>query len=672
MNAPLAQLARLVGDLAREPDGRLLDAFLAGSQPAFRELVTRHGSLVFAVCNRVLRHRQDAEDAFQAVFLVLARRAADVWPRDAVGSWLYGVAYRVALKARSLRTRRQGRERSLEDVPRNPPTGPEPDAAEVIDRVVRRLPEMYRAAVVACDLEGLSRRDAAARLGWKEGTLSGRLARARQLLADRLRKAGLSLPAAGLAATLGTQSPVRAALAESVIDVATGNAAAGVPAPVAALTEGVVPSMFAFKLKALAAAVVMACGLGYGAWAAGPGDGPGAPGGSGASATQPLPAPEKKEQPRPQPVSPAKVSPELQPLQGRWRVSSIVSEGKESVITEKHEYPDAEISGNVLSMPYRDASAGWRQEKTTIAVDNTQRPKTIDLISSGKPVGRGIYEIVAPAQTCQSCHTTEGLGFVPSKLTPMPLCPPGLKAAPRPADVVELRLAIATSGPRPTKFGSNAAGVVEFTLRRVGAEPWDERAQLELERAELEAWLRANERAPGREAERDSVTAKLRVLEAKNREKEARARLEKARAVAVAAQAEADVAEVHLQIAVQQLKDAQERLKAAEKDAARLGDPKKPTTPAKEGEAFTVHIRTLLAAEKVIRVKATGKETVLEGLAYAAEDMAIKPEALSVWVVRDKEVMPIDLAGITQWGDTKTNYVLKPGDQLFVQARVGK
>src|SRR5262245_564044 len=116
MNATLARLTRLAADVAREPDGRLLDAFLRGSQSAFRELVTRHGPLVFAVCNRILRHRQDAEDAFQAAFLVLARRAADVWPRDAVGSWLYGVAYRVALKARALRARRQGREHPLEDV----------------------------------------------------------------------------------------------------------------------------------------------------------------------------------------------------------------------------------------------------------------------------------------------------------------------------------------------------------------------------------------------------------------------------------------------------------------------------------------------------------------------------------------------------------------------------
>ncbi|HVL13664.1 MAG TPA: RNA polymerase sigma factor, partial [Gemmata sp.] len=206
MHATLTRLRRLAADLAPESDGRLLDAYLRGGEGAFRELVRRHGGLVYGVCHRVLRHRQDAEDAFQATFLVLARRAADVWPRDAVASWLHGVAYRVALKARSLRARRQARELPVVDLPRPPRAMPEPDLAEVIDRAVRKLPEVYRAAVVACDLEGLSRRDAAERLGWKEGTLSGRLARARQLLADRLRKVGLSLPAGGVAAALGSDT----------------------------------------------------------------------------------------------------------------------------------------------------------------------------------------------------------------------------------------------------------------------------------------------------------------------------------------------------------------------------------------------------------------------------------------------------------------------------------
>ena len=175
MHATLTRLRRLAADLAPEPDGLLLDAYLRGGDGAFRELVRRHGGLVLGVCTRVLRHRQDAEDAFQATFLVLARRAADVWPRDAVASWLHGVAYRVALKARSLRARWQAREQPVEDLPQPPRPNPEPDLAEVIDRAVRKLPEVYRAAVVACDLEGLSRRDAAERLGISLRTLYNKL-----------------------------------------------------------------------------------------------------------------------------------------------------------------------------------------------------------------------------------------------------------------------------------------------------------------------------------------------------------------------------------------------------------------------------------------------------------------------------------------------------------------
>src|SRR5436853_7659439 len=130
MNAVIVRLNR--ASAAERGDGALLDAYLTDRDPAaFEGLVRRHGSMVLGVCNRVLRHRQDAEDAFQAAFLVLARRAADVWPRDAVGSWLYGVAYRVALKARTIRARRQGREQPLEDTAQPPHATPEPDTAEI-------------------------------------------------------------------------------------------------------------------------------------------------------------------------------------------------------------------------------------------------------------------------------------------------------------------------------------------------------------------------------------------------------------------------------------------------------------------------------------------------------------------------------------------------------------
>jgi RNA polymerase sigma factor (sigma-70 family) len=266
MSRLLSRLTRAVVEPAPQSDAHLLAAFLAErSEAAFARLVERHGSMVFGVCMRVLRHRQDAEDAFQAVFVVLARRAGDVWPRETVGSWLYGVAIRVALKARSLRARRASREQHLVEVAEIRSSSPEPDTAEVIDRVVRKLPEVYRAAVIACDLEGLSRKEAAGQLGWSEGTLSGRLARARKILADRLRKVGLAVPSGGLAAVLGTDAPVRAGLEEGVMAFGCPGAAS-VSAPVAALTEGVA-GMIAPNYKCVVAAVVVVCTVGLGAWA---------------------------------------------------------------------------------------------------------------------------------------------------------------------------------------------------------------------------------------------------------------------------------------------------------------------------------------------------------------------------------------------------------------------
>jgi len=675
MHATLTRLRRLAADLAPESDGRLLDAYLRGGEGAFRELVRRHGGLVYGVCHRVLRHRQDAEDAFQATFLVLARRAADVWPRDAVASWLHGVAYRVALKARSLRARRQSREQPVEDLPQPPRSNPEPDLAEVIDRAVRKLPEVYRAAVVACDLEGLSRRDAAERLGWKEGTLSGRLARARQLLADRLRKVGLSLPAGGVAAALGSDTPARAGLADSVVELACGGAAGRVPASVAALTEGVVPGMFAFNVKAVAAVAALVCGLGYGAWAAGAGDQPGF--GSPPALAEGQPPPKAKEQP---PVTPEKISPALRPLQGKWRVVSI-SEGKNRTVLTQDSYStridamkreqelrlwsyddlgEVEIARNMLAMPYLEERSFRKRNEFKIAVDDTKNPKTIDLIAPNKPVGKGIYEFIAPATTCASCHTGTVGAFKPPIPDLIGLCVPGFKASHQQAGA-KLRLAVATAGPRPTKFAGGAEGAIEFVLERIAADPTTERAKLAIEIAKAEEVLRIGKAAGARRAELELELAWLRVEEAKLEQDATRVIIDCAQAQVEEANKQFTIASGKLQEAVARLEEAQ---KAVAKGAAK--------PPAKAGASFTVHVRPLAAAEKVIRVNATGNETVLEGLAYAAEDMAIKPDALTVWVVRGREVMPVDLAGITQKGETKTNYVLKPGDQLFVQVKVGK
>ena len=160
-------------------DAQLLDQFATGrDEAAFAALMHRHGGLVWHVCRHVLHQEQDAEDAFQASFLVLALKAASLRRGQGLGNWLYGVAYRVAMNARRKAMRRQAHERrkaaaTLRAVP----------AAEALHELqtllheeINRLPAKYRVTLVLCGLEGKSKSDAAKELSWKEGTVSGRLA----------------------------------------------------------------------------------------------------------------------------------------------------------------------------------------------------------------------------------------------------------------------------------------------------------------------------------------------------------------------------------------------------------------------------------------------------------------------------------------------------------------
>jgi RNA polymerase sigma factor (sigma-70 family) len=191
-----ALLRRDGADLA---DAQLLTRFAErGDEAAFEALVCRHAPMVLGAVRRLLRNAQDAEDAVQVVFLVLAQKAASVRPREAVAGWLYGVARKAALKARAAAARRK--ERPVAELPEPPPRpGPGEDLRPLLERELSRLPEKYRAFVL-CDLEGRSRRDAARLLGWPEGTVCGRLARARALLARRLGRCGVALSGAAVAA----------------------------------------------------------------------------------------------------------------------------------------------------------------------------------------------------------------------------------------------------------------------------------------------------------------------------------------------------------------------------------------------------------------------------------------------------------------------------------------
>ncbi len=251
---PLRSVALLA--TAGPSDGRLLEDYLAREDAdAFAALVRRHGSMVWGVCRRVLRDPHDADDAFQATFLVLVRKAATVRPRHAVGSWLYGVAYRTALKARSDAARRRAKERLAAACrSRAVPESTGPETGLLLDQEIHRLPEQSRAVVVLCDLEGATRKEAARRLGWPEGTVAGRLARARALLARRLARHGFTAPLVALAAAAsagraGTLSP----------PPVTAAARAGTPRA-AALAGAFVRAMALAKLRA--GAVVLAATLG--------------------------------------------------------------------------------------------------------------------------------------------------------------------------------------------------------------------------------------------------------------------------------------------------------------------------------------------------------------------------------------------------------------------------
>jgi RNA polymerase sigma-70 factor (ECF subfamily) len=179
-------------------DGELLERFVRRhEEAAFAALVQRHGPMVLSVCRRVLRRSHDAEDAFQATFLVLAEKAHRLRRPELLANWLYGVAYRTALHARQRSARRSERERgAARMIALDGDPGSEPrELRRVLDEELHRLPEKYRAPLVLCYLEGKTNEEAARLLGWPSGSMSYRLARGRDLLRQRLesRLSGLTI-----------------------------------------------------------------------------------------------------------------------------------------------------------------------------------------------------------------------------------------------------------------------------------------------------------------------------------------------------------------------------------------------------------------------------------------------------------------------------------------------
>ncbi|VTR93718.1 sigma-70 family rna polymerase sigma factor : RNA polymerase sigma factor, sigma-70 family OS=Singulisphaera acidiphila (strain ATCC BAA-1392 / DSM 18658 / VKM B-2454 / MOB10) GN=Sinac_6419 PE=4 SV=1: Sigma70_r2: Sigma70_r4_2 [Gemmata massiliana] len=320
-------------------DAQLLENFVSRREEAsFEVLVWRHGAMVLALAQRVLRDSHAAEDAFQATFLVFARKAKSIGRGEAVACWLYKVAYRIAVRLRARAVERQlGTEPADEFPAPEVPTDAEwRDLRPVLDDEIARLPEKYRAPFVLCYLEGRTNEEAATQLGCPKGTVLSRLSRGRERLRERLSRRGIALTASALAVSI-SRNAATATVPPTLVPTAVNAAipfAAGkavselVPAHVAALTDGVLRAMTFRYVKTAALALVSLVVLGSGVtWAA-------FAGGNAHESGEPLVLVAESNGP---PTGEAKVVPPVEPehpappIQGR--VTDIAKDGKSVTIT---------------------------------------------------------------------------------------------------------------------------------------------------------------------------------------------------------------------------------------------------------------------------------------------------------------------------------------------------
>jgi len=410
-------------------DGELLGRFLdKRDEVAFAALVRRHGPMVWGVCLRIVGNLHDAEDAFQAAFIVLVRRAAAVKPREAVGNWLYGVAVHTALKAREISARVRGKEKQVTSMP-EPAKHPHEDWEEMqalLDQELSALPDKYRLPVVLCDLEGRTRKEVAAKLKIPEGTLSSRRATAHQMLARRLARSGLAVSGASLSALLAQNSAsacVPASVVSSTIKTATlvaasQGAVAGVAsAKVAALTEGVIKAMFISKLKvatAVVLVVVALIGVGTGAGALRLETAAEARADDEKRAADAQKSPPGKEADKPKT--------DHDRLQGTWEFVSYTHGGKTHQKQDLHEKGGQPVTltfdgDTTLSANLDAAGKEIVEAKGNFRIDATRQPKEIDLMGEDgkrKWAASGIYEV--DGDTLQLCWPEGPTDERPTKL----------------------------------------------------------------------------------------------------------------------------------------------------------------------------------------------------------------------------------------------------------------
>jgi RNA polymerase sigma factor (sigma-70 family) len=325
-DARVLALLRRTRALAPPPADDLADAELLArfldrrDETAFEALVRRHGPMVRAVCRAALANPADADDAFQATFLVLVRRAAAIRDRSAVGGWLYRVAYRAA---RRLRRSAAGRVPLPDDLPARDAGPAGPDVRRALADEIARLPEKYRLAVQLCYVAGCTTADAARRLGWAKGTVLTRLAWARKRLRSQLQRRGVAAAIGSHALAAGkTATAVRPELLTNTVRAAVAAAAGDVLAGLVSdrtvtLTEGVVRAMTVNKLKWAAGALVVAAalaGVGVGRWSANtasaePADGKRKP----VDAEPDQPPPDRAARGEPVPAAEGKPGPDARP-----------------------------------------------------------------------------------------------------------------------------------------------------------------------------------------------------------------------------------------------------------------------------------------------------------------------------------------------------------------------
>jgi RNA polymerase sigma factor (sigma-70 family) len=261
IGAVLHHLDSLIGPCqgSEASDRRLLECFAATmDDTAFATLVRRHGTMVLGTCRRILGQQQDAEDAFQATFLVLAQKAGSVRWQETVGPWLHQAAYRIALRARTSMIRRRVHE---QEAGRMAKADPSPKAScrafgSILDEELQQLPEKYRAPLILCYLEGQAQAEAAKRLGYSEATLNRRLSEGRERLRVQLQRRGITLSAVLLAVGLAQQS-ARATLSplaasttvKRILCTVAEKTAGGVPARVVALATGVMETVAGASMK---------------------------------------------------------------------------------------------------------------------------------------------------------------------------------------------------------------------------------------------------------------------------------------------------------------------------------------------------------------------------------------------------------------------------------------